>query len=155
SAPLFRALERAGARVEFLEAREGWPVRIEAVGAASELELIEPVSSQEISALLLAASAHAQESTLFVRGAIPSAPYVHLTRALLERFGATSVEQLERGGARYAIRGPLRAPAQELALEPDASAAAVALGAACLSDGALWIPGLTPASLQGDVRIVQ
>jgi 3-phosphoshikimate 1-carboxyvinyltransferase len=51
------------------------------------------------------------------------------------------------------VQGELVAPAQAWRLEPDASAAAVALAAACLSDGELSIVGLTPSSLQSDVRI--
>jgi 3-phosphoshikimate 1-carboxyvinyltransferase len=53
------------------------------------------------------------------------------------------------------VQGPLRAPPQPLELEPDASAAAVGLAAACLSGGELVVPGLDRGSLQGDVRIVE
>jgi 3-phosphoshikimate 1-carboxyvinyltransferase len=40
-------------------------------------------------------------------------------------------------------------------LEPDASSAAVVLAAACLSGGAIVVPGLGPGSAQGDVRVVE
>jgi 3-phosphoshikimate 1-carboxyvinyltransferase len=54
----------------------------------------------------------------------------------------------------FTVRGPLRAPHAPIAIEPDASSAAVALAAACLSDGELLVPGLHASSRQGDVRAV-
>lgn len=55
----------------------------------------------------------------------------------------------------FRVRGPLTAPLDPLTIEPDASAAAVALAAACLSGGAARVRGLGAQSSQGDVRIVE
>jgi 3-phosphoshikimate 1-carboxyvinyltransferase len=90
-----------------------------------------------------------------VRGAVPSQPYLRLTADLLRRFGAqasaATVDELRSTH----WRGPLRAPREPLELEPDASAAAVALAAGCLSGGEVEVPGLGRHSLQGDVRMVE
>ncbi len=55
---------------------------------------------------------------------------------------------------RFVVRGPLVAPSDPLAIEPDASAAAVALAAGVLSGGSVRVAGLLASSRQGDVRIV-
>src|SRR5262249_50297288 len=64
-------------------------------------------------------------------------------------------ETVDGDAARFAVRGPLHASRGTLALEPDASSAAVALAAACLSGGELRVPGLARDAVQGDVRIVE
>jgi len=160
SAPLFAALERAGVQ---LSSDGGWPVRLRTparvAGARPEVRLESPVSSQEVSGLLLALAAWPGESTLHVTGEIPSRPYVSMTLGMLADFGVavelSAGEPSARGpGTRFVVRGPLRAPATPLELEPDASSAAVALAAACLSGGELRVPRLHGASHQGDVRIV-
>lgn len=56
---------------------------------------------------------------------------------------------------KFRVRGPLAAPIDPLTIEPDASSAAVALAAGCLSDGVVRVRGLGAQSSQGDVRIVE
>jgi 3-phosphoshikimate 1-carboxyvinyltransferase len=147
------ALRAALARAGVVFGGDGWPWRFRAAAPPRELVLERPASSQEASALLLALAAHEGERALELRGALPSEPYVAMTCAVLARFGA-EVTRLDRpDGTRWAVRGPLRAPARALAIEPDASSAAVALCAAALSGGALLASGLEPDSPQGDVGI--
>jgi 3-phosphoshikimate 1-carboxyvinyltransferase len=159
SRALVGALERAGVG---LAGRGGAPAAetlaldVRPVGPPSELRLEQPSSSQEVSALLVALAAYPGAHVLEVRGAIPSLPYLDLTVAVLREFGVT-VEVLAGDRARTSIhvRGPLRAREAPWVVEPDASSAAVALAAACLSGGALTVPRLGPGALQGDVRIVE
>ncbi len=154
SAPLFRALRAAGVRTTPGESI-GWPVRVAPIGPPSELELLDPVSSQEASALLIALSAWPDEIVLRVEGTVPSRPYLELTCATLASF-RVRVERTRDGALeRFLVRGPLVAPAEPITIEPDASAAAVALAAGCLSGGALEVRGLGARSHQGDLRIVE
>ena len=152
--PLLGALARAGSSIT---PRGGpWPVQVTAVGPPSEVLLDAPRSSQEVSSLLLALAAWPDHGALRVRGVIPSAPYVGLTRWTLERFGVQTEEHLQSETERvFFVKGPLRAPEQPFLIEPDASAASVALAAACLSGGRVTVPGLSRDSAQGDVRIVE
>ena len=60
---------------------------------------------------------------------------------------------LWEGETLFRVRGPLAPPERTFAVEPDASSAAVALAAACLSGGELAIEGLGTRALQGDARI--
>jgi 3-phosphoshikimate 1-carboxyvinyltransferase len=156
SPALLRALRAAGARVECRGAEDGWPVAVEPVGPPPELELVEPSSSQEVSALLVALAARDETSRLRVRGRIPSHPYVGLTCDVLHRFGAEVEQHDVRGaGPEFVVRGPLAAPREPLVVEPDASLAAVGLAAACLTGGELTVPDLSRDSYQGDARIVE
>lgn len=160
SRALFAALRAAGAGVEHgAGATDGWPVLLTAPPRVRALRLESPTSSQEVSALLMALGCHAGTSTLDVVGALPSAPYVELTRELLARFGVGVEEAPPSGGAeevrRFVVGGPLRAPGEPVVIEPDASSAAVALAAACLTGGEAWVDELGAASWQPDVAVVE
>lgn len=151
SPALVAALEAAGVELE----GEPWPRTVAARQPPEELTLAGPGSSQEVSALLLALCAHAEPRRLVVVGAIPSRPYVELTRRVLAAFGARIEERRGEGRTTFHVIGPLVAPERELTVDPDASAAAVALAAACLAGGSVRVAGLGPGSSQGDVRIVE
>jgi 3-phosphoshikimate 1-carboxyvinyltransferase len=148
---LLDALERTGVAFE----RREWPIVLRPLGPPSRVELHEPRSSQEASALAIALAAWPDEIELSIRGKVPSRPYLDMTLATLRRFGARVERVGEAGDETLSIRGPLRAPAVPILVEPDASLAAVALAAACLSGGELVASGLGPDSWQGDVAIVE
>jgi 3-phosphoshikimate 1-carboxyvinyltransferase len=155
SRALFASLKAAGVAIEPLGAlHDGWPARIVPIGPPSRMSIENPASSQEISALLVALSAYPDALTLDVGGAIPSRPYLDMTIASLRRFGVRIDSGRDGALESFFVKGPLVVPENPLAIEPDASAAAVALAAACLSEGEVTVPGLTRESLQGDVRIV-
>ena len=155
SAPLFAALARAGARVEHRGPAGGFDVELWPAPPPERVTLEEPVSSQEASALCLALAAHPGTRTLTVRGPLPSRPYLELTRRCLARFGARIASTAAAGAEVFEVTGPLVAPAAPLALEPDASSAAVLLAAACLGGGELTVPGLGRGAAQGDLAVVQ
>mgnify|MGYP003631187220 FL=1 len=151
SLPLMRALGRA---IE--EAGDGgWPVLVRGTQAPLELTLTDPCSSQEVSALLMALAAQPGERHLNVTGPVPSGSYVDLTLDALSTFGVQVSSETTDQGMRFTIGGPLIAPLDALRIEPDASAAAVALAAGCLSGGTVRIDGLGADSHQGDLRIVE
>jgi 3-phosphoshikimate 1-carboxyvinyltransferase len=78
-----------------------------------------------------------------------------MTIASLADFGAAVEVAATAAGESLRVRGPLVAPEDPVAIEPDASSAGVALCAAALSDGELVVPGLGHGSRQGDVAIVE
>ena len=155
SPALFAALERAGVRLAHEGRASGWPVTVATIGPPSVLPLEDPDSSQEVSALLLAAAAWPDPIEVRVRGAIPSRPYVDMTLGVLASFGVRA-EALTApcGEEAWLVHGSLVAPERSFVVEPDASAAAVALVAGCLAGGEARVFGLRPDSLQGDVAIV-
>jgi len=155
SPALFACLAKAGARIEFLGRANAWPVWIMPVAAPSELVLEAPSSSQEVSALLIAAAAWQDPIDIVVRGTIPSRPYLELTLRSLANFAVSCASRLVHGFETFTVQGPLLPPKAWISIEPDASAAAVLLGAACISGGELAVAGLGPDSMQGDLRIAE
>lgn len=128
----------------------GWPMDIQPVDCPSRLHLRNPSSSQEVSALLLALAARGG-GVVSVEGVIPSEPYLRMTCSVLSEFGV----EVDQANSRFRATGILRAPASEIVVEPDASAAAVLLAAGCMSGGSVRIAGLTCDSVQGDLRIIE
>jgi 3-phosphoshikimate 1-carboxyvinyltransferase len=155
SAPLCAALRAAGAGVEHHALPGGWPLTTRAVGPPSTVQLVDPVSSQEVSALLFALAAWPGESLLEVRGRVPSLAYARLSMRELARFGVVvEARDVESERGEWLVRGPLRAPEAPLATEPDASAAAVALAMGAAGGGEART-ALARDSSQGDARIVE
>lgn len=108
------------------------------------------VSSQFVSALLLALPLLEEDSTLTVAPPLESAPYVALTEGLL----CEAAIRFEREALRFAIPGrqrPALPPA--LTVEGDWSAAAAFLAMGALSEAGIGVSGLAPDSLQGDRAI--
>lgn len=176
---LVDALRGLGCAVNCL-GQEGYPpLRLH---GPSALSLDEPVrvrgdvSSQFLTALLLAlplvagfeapmppegespargGPAPGRDIHIEVIGELISKPYVHITLALLQRFGiAVQRDGWQRftipAGSRYTSPGDVH-------VEGDASSASyfIALGALAATSDALRIEGVGSASLQGDVRFAE
>jgi 3-phosphoshikimate 1-carboxyvinyltransferase len=109
------------------------------------------VSSQFVSALLMAAPYAAEDVELSVEGRLVGGPYVEMTLAVMRAFGVRVEHEELRW---FFIRAGQQYRAQEYAVEPDASGAAYFFAAAAITGGRVRVPGLSAASLQGDSRIV-
>jgi 3-phosphoshikimate 1-carboxyvinyltransferase len=110
------------------------------------------VSSQFLSALLMVAPcADGPPETpveIEIIGPLVSRPYVHMTVAVMEAFGASVRRDPEM--ARFEIaRSGYRA--RQYDIEPDASAASYFWAAAAIAGGRVTVDGLSKDSLQGDV----
>lgn len=134
----------------------GPPVHIKARGLhGGRVELSGRVSSQYISAILMAAPLAAHEDIVLELPEEPvSKPYIDLTIDMMQEFGIT----VERDGyVRYRVpRGVYRlreaAEAQLYAVEGDASAATYFLAAGALPGcGPVVVRGVDRRSRQGDV----
>lgn len=159
SSPAFlHALERAGVAVRLRHddsGRRGWPLAVTAVEPPEAVVLEHPGSSQEASGLALGLAAWQGSRRLRIVGDLPSRRYFELTLGVLAAFGARIGREGAPGDETFHIVGPLDAPTGALVIESDASAAAVAMAAACLSGGEVTIADLGGGSPQGDVRIVE
>ena len=162
---LVAALRRLGCRIEEL-GRPGFPpLRIAEAAGVPPLALDAPVrvrgdvSSQFLTALLLALplAAREREVTVQVEGELISRPYIHITLALLERFGVAVQRQ---GWERFVIpEGSRYQSPGEVLVEADASSASyfIAAGALSAPEGGegLVIEGLGLDAVQGDIRFVE
>ena len=153
---LVDALRLAGARIDWL-GKPGFPPlaispRVRGGGPA-RVRVRGDVSSQFLSALLMALAWAGEGARIEVVGDLISKPYVELTLGLLARFGVSvgregwSAFEIPAGSA-------LRSPGT-LAVEGDASSASYFLAAGALGGGPVRVEGVGRASLQGDVAFAQ
>ncbi len=106
------------------------------------------ISSQFLSALLMAAPCTQGPVELVVEGELVSKPYVEMTLAVMGRFG---VEINAADLQRFSIPAPQTYQSTDYAIEPDASAASYFFAAAAITGGEVTVEGLSRSSLQGDV----
>ncbi len=109
------------------------------------------VSSQFLSAILMAAPCAASPVEIRLAGEMVSEPYVEMTCQVMSQFGV-NVERDEPG--RYRIR-PQSYRGRSYDIEPDASAASYFFAAAAVTGGEVTVEGLTANALQGDVYFVE
>jgi len=147
SEPLWCSLEAAGLRVE---RGKGWITAISGADDLGPIELVEPCSSQEVSALLIGLASRGG-GELQVQGEIPSQPYVELTVEMLREAGV----EVSATSVGYRV-GPARLGGASLIADHDASSAAVAVAAGCLSGVRVASPRpCRHKPLQGDWRFVE
>lgn len=146
---LVDALRDLGARIGYAE-RDGYaPLNVRARGLrGGTIILNRPVSSQYLSALLMAAPLAGDDVMIAVEGPLPSDPYVRMTLAVMEAFGASVVEEQLR---RFIVPAPQMYSASTYKIEPDASAASYFFAAAALTGGRITVEGLGSTSVQGDI----
>ena len=127
------------------------PVLARATGlAGGTARVAGNISSQFLSALLMAAPCAHNPVELHVEGELVSRPYVEMTLQVMQAFG---VAVDERQPGRFHV-APQSYQAREYDIEPDASAASYFFGAAAITGGEVTVTGLTKDSLQGDVHFV-
>jgi len=147
---LLEALRAQGAALEPADATS-LPVTVVAGGlAGGTVALPGDVSSQFVSALLMAAPLARAPLTVTVDGLV-SRPFVDMTLAMMKQFG---VEAERDAYAAFRLR-PATYKARAYTVEPDASTASYFFAAAAVTGGRVTVPGLRRhGGLQGDVRFL-
>ena len=150
---LVDALRDLGAQIGY-GAREGYcPLQVYARGLRGGTVVFDrPVSSQYVSAILMAAPLAANDVMISVEGALPSDPYVRMTLEVMEAFGVSVVEDQLR---RFVVPAPQTYAAAQYTIEPDASAASYFFAVAALTGGRVTVEGLGTESVQGDIGFVR
>jgi 3-phosphoshikimate 1-carboxyvinyltransferase len=150
---LIDALRGIGARIDYA-GREGFPpLEIHPGKISSEKVRVRgDVSSQFLTALLMALPLAGKASRIEVQGELISKPYVEITLNVMRRFGV----EVGRTGWRYFTVPSLayRSPGRIL-VEGDASSASYFLAAGALGGGPVRVEGLGRDSIQGDVRFTE
>jgi len=144
------ALRQLGVEVEHRGEPGHLPVLVHGHVAGDEVEVDGSISSQFVSGLLLAAPCYRGGLSVRVGQTLVSAPYVAMTIAVMEAFGA-SVESVD-GGHRVEASG--YRPVTPYAVEPDASSASYPLAAAAVCGGRVRVDGLGAGSQQGDLAFL-
>jgi len=156
---LVDALRGLGARIDYLGEAGYPPLHIQpaTIHVGGKVSVRGDVSSQFLSALLMALPLTGRETTIAVEGELISKPYVEITLGTLRRFGIEVARDgwasfIVPAGARYVSPG-------EIWVEGDASSASYFLAAGAISGlsggGPVRVEGVGRASVQGDVRFAE
>lgn len=147
---LLEALESLGAEID-QPGGANLPVRLRcgSRGLGGEVEMDGSVSSQFVTALMLAGPAMDRDLRIRITGDAVSRPYLELTRVVMADFGA-SVEIC--GGEIHVAASGYRA--RDMEIEGDFSSAAFPLVAPVLRPGSVTVGSLRAGSLQADARLV-
>jgi len=150
---LIDALRQAGAHIDYLE-NEGYPpLYIEANGlAGGEVSIDGAISSQFLTALLMASPMAKQDMHITIIGELVSKPYIDITLDIMKRFG---VEVVNNDYKTFTIKsGQTYKAVEHFMVEGDASSASYFLAAAAIKGGTVKVTGIGRNSIQGDIAFV-
>ncbi|WP_438499151.1 3-phosphoshikimate 1-carboxyvinyltransferase [Alteromonas australica] len=148
---LVDGLREANADISYLKNDGFPPLQIKGKTLlGGEMSVDGSVSSQFLTALLMAAPLFAGDVTIRIKGELVSKPYIDITLDTMAKFGV-SVENDNyqtftiSGDAKYVAPG-------KFMVEGDASSASYFLAAAAIKGGTVRVTGIGQHSIQGDIR---
>ena len=154
-ADLVDALRQLGADISYAGVSGYPPLAIQPAHsqAGGRVQIRGNVSSQFLTALLMALPLTGERTTVEVVGELISKPYIEITLNLMRRFGVEVARQgwqsfVVQGGQRY------RSPGQ-IQVEGDASSASYFLAAGAIGGGPVRVEGVGKTSIQGDIRFAE
>lgn len=149
---LVDALRQIGASIRYMGNAGFPPLQISpaSIQTTAPIQIRGDVSSQFLTALLMALPLTGRRSTIEVVGELISKPYIEITLNLMALFGVT-VER--EGWQRFIIPAhrTYRSPGTVF-VEGDASSASYFLAAGLIGGGPVRVEGIGRNSIQGDVR---
>ena len=131
------------------------PVRIHpAPLMGGEINMSGHVSSQFISAVLMASPLARKDVSVRLEGEIISRPYIDLTIQAMRNFGASVhvYDKTDDGQPVFRVFTDRAYRARDLAIEGDASAATYFYAAAAITGATVRVEGVGRDSIQGDLR---
>jgi 3-phosphoshikimate 1-carboxyvinyltransferase len=152
---LVDALRALGADVRYLGS-DGYPplaIGPRVARAVDRVAVRGEISSQFLSALLMALPVAGGGVEVEVVGELVSAPYVEITLNLMRRFGV-AVERSGWEAFRVPTGATYTSPGR-IAVEGDASSASYFLAAGAIGGGPVRVEGVGRGSIQGDVRFAE
>ncbi|MBS0545966.1 MAG: bifunctional 3-phosphoshikimate 1-carboxyvinyltransferase/cytidylate kinase [Proteobacteria bacterium] len=152
---LVHALRQLGADIT-CTANEGYPplhLKPAAIRPGGVVRVRGDVSSQFLTALLMALPLTGVETTIEVVGELISRPYIAITLELMTRFG---VDVKREGWSRFVVPGGVRYRSPgTVYVEGDASSASYFLAAGAIGGGPVRVEGVGRGSIQGDVLFAE
>ena len=146
---LVDALRQLGADITYLKDENYPPLKIIGTGLkGGEVTIKGSISSQFLTALLMAAPFAENDLTIIVEGELVSKPYIDITLDVMQSFG---VEVINDDYQRLSIKAgqQYRSPGS-IMVEGDASSASYFLAAAAIKGGTVRVDGVGSNSIQGD-----
>ncbi len=158
---LVDALSQCGSCVEYA-GRKGYPPltirpgNLDALRSGMSLSVRGDVSSQFLTALLMALPLSGSGGQIRVIGELISKPYVDITLNMMRQFG---VEATRQDWSSFKVPSASYVSPGEIFVEGDASSASYFLAAGAISGlsggGPVRVEGVGRGSIQGDVRFVE
>ncbi|PWC17303.1 3-phosphoshikimate 1-carboxyvinyltransferase [Brenneria corticis] len=147
---LVDSLRQGGAQVDYLKQENYPPLRLHGGFQGGDISVDGSVSSQFLTALLMAAPLAAQDTRIRIQGDLVSKPYIDITLNMMKTFG---IEVRNENYQRFYVSGgqQYRSPGDYL-VEGDASSASYFLAAGAIRGGTVRVTGVGRASVQGDIR---
>ncbi|WP_133619157.1 3-phosphoshikimate 1-carboxyvinyltransferase [Hydromonas duriensis] len=150
---LIDALQQIGVQVEY-KGHAGYPPFVLSPAQLPDgdlsLSIKGNVSSQFLTAVLMAAPLLNRRVTIHVVGELISKPYIEITLNLMARFG---VQVTRDGWSSFTIEaGAAYGSPKDIYVEGDASSASYFLALGALGGGPLRVTGVGLSSIQGDVK---
>lgn len=148
---LVDALKQAGADITYLENQNYPPLKIKGTGLkGGKIKIDGSVSSQFLTAFLMAAPMALEDTDIEIVGELVSKPYIKITLQIMHDFG---IEVDNQNFARFIIKAnqTYSAPGNYL-VEGDASSASYFLAAGAISGGCIKVTGIGKKSVQGDIQ---
>lgn len=151
---LVNALLQTGAQIEYLENPGYPPLKISPATLKLDetIKIRSDVSSQFLTALLMALPLTKKRASIEVIGDLISKPYIEITLNLMAKFG---VNVQREGWQRFTIAAHSQYTSpKEIYVEGDASSASYFLAAGAIA-GNVRVDGIGQNSIQGDVRFAE
>nr|WP_198220573.1 MULTISPECIES: 3-phosphoshikimate 1-carboxyvinyltransferase [unclassified Gilliamella] len=147
---LVDALRQGGAKIDYLE-NEGYPpLHIHGGFTGGKIAVNGSVSSQFLTALLMAAPLASNDTEITIIGDLVSKPYIDITIKMMAMFGVSVINNQYQT---FVIKAnqTYQSPGSYL-VEGDASSASYFLAAAAIKGGTVRVTGVGKKSLQGDTQ---
>ena len=147
---LVDSLRQGGAKIDYLE-NEGYPpLHIHGGFIGGNIQVNGSVSSQFLTALLMASPLAPNDTEITIIGDLVSKPYIDITIKMMAIFGVTVTNHHYQ---KFTIKAnqSYQSPVNYL-VEGDASSASYFLAAAAIKGGTVRVTGIGKKSLQGDIQ---
>jgi len=152
---LVDALRQAGAHIDYLGNSGFPPIKISpaTIHLNQAIQIRGDVSSQFLTALLMALPLTGKAAEIEVIGELISKPYIEITLNLMRRFGV-NVEREAWQRFKIPAHAGYQSPGH-IHVEGDASSASYFLAAGAIGRGPVRVHGIGQDSIQGDVRFCE
>lgn len=151
---LVDSLQQAGAQIDYQKNTSYPPLTIKGQSLkGGDITVDGSVSSQFLTALLMAAPLFEQTTNIHINGELVSKPYIDITLNTMAQFGVAVTNNNYRcftieAGQRYVSPG-------KFLVEGDASSASYFLAAGAIKGGTVKVTGIGKDSIQGDIRFAE
>ncbi|QCI23313.1 3-phosphoshikimate 1-carboxyvinyltransferase [Buchnera aphidicola] len=147
---LVNALRQGGANIKYSETNNYPPIHIQGGFSGGNITINGSISSQFLTALLIASPLAIIDSKITIKGNLVSKPYIDMTLKLISQFGINIINDSYncfyiKGRQQYQSPG-------DYFIEGDASSASYFLAAAAIKGGSVCVTGIGENSIQGDVK---